>query len=265
MLEKFGLSNYENKVYMTLMEIGLSDARTISTQSKVPYGRIYDVLDSLSSQKIIIEQNGRPKQYLAVEPGIVLENLIKSQKQKLDQLSKDSEITLQKLNRLYEAKPKEKLVWKVAIGDDLYDSYIDLIQEARREFLGYVEINEASFQNHEESNLYLRVFEKLATKGVKVKILVGVEDEGILETLIESNPDLINFLGRFELRTTSILTYPFTILDSEKVILKVVNPIMPTEMLAGIYLWQKDLALTLLEKFDSLWNSSKPIKIGITN
>jgi len=42
-LEMFGLSNYESRAYLSLLQQGLSTAREISDVSKIPFGRIYDV------------------------------------------------------------------------------------------------------------------------------------------------------------------------------------------------------------------------------
>jgi hypothetical protein len=69
--------------------------------------------------------------------------------------------------------------------------------------------------------------------------------------------------NQFDLRLTSVQTHPFTVIDREKVILKVVNPTNPEEMLAVIYLWQEGLAKTLRAEFETIWDSAKPLKLLI--
>ncbi|MFX0090590.1 MAG: helix-turn-helix domain-containing protein, partial [Candidatus Hodarchaeota archaeon] len=41
-LERYDLTNYEIKAFLTLLTNGICDARKLSDESKVPYGRIYD-------------------------------------------------------------------------------------------------------------------------------------------------------------------------------------------------------------------------------
>ena len=54
-LKKLGLTGYEAKVYLSLVKIGKSKAKDICNDSKVPYGKIYDVLNSLVNKKIVIK------------------------------------------------------------------------------------------------------------------------------------------------------------------------------------------------------------------
>ena len=63
-----GLKPYEAKVYLDLLRNGVSTAREIIRRTKIPYGRIYEVLNSLSKMEYIIENQGRPKTYTATPP-----------------------------------------------------------------------------------------------------------------------------------------------------------------------------------------------------
>jgi sugar-specific transcriptional regulator TrmB len=263
MLEQFGLSNYENKVYMALLKLGSADARTISTHSEVPYGRIYDVLDSLRTNKIIAEISGRPKKYTANEPVSAVNRLLNDKKLELSRLEKQAEIAVQELNKEYEGKPENELVWKVAIGEELYQTYFDLLEEARFEFLTYMEISEDSTHGMDYLEEYRRLFQKMTTHGVKIKLLLGITSFEIIEQLIVNVPTVMHMVSSVEIRYTDTFTYPFSIIDGEKVLLKVSNPADHNEMLAAVYLWQNSLAKVLKPKFNELWEQADPLKITL--
>ena len=66
-LKNFGLSEKEIAVYLTLIELGPSPVREISTKSKVNRGTTYDILKSLIALGIVSYYNKESKQYFVAE------------------------------------------------------------------------------------------------------------------------------------------------------------------------------------------------------
>ena len=60
-----GLNSYEAKAYLTLIMRGASKATVIARESGIPQQRIYDVLRSLESKGLIVEDGGI---YIAIDP-----------------------------------------------------------------------------------------------------------------------------------------------------------------------------------------------------
>lgn len=83
-----GLSEYESKVYTSLVFLGTSKAGTISKDSDVPQSKIYEVLEQLMEKQLVQVFNGRPKEFRAVEPEFALKNLLENKTRKIDQLKK---------------------------------------------------------------------------------------------------------------------------------------------------------------------------------
>ena len=65
-LRSANLSNYEITAYITLLMSNNLTARELSEKSKVPTGRIYEVLDVLKDKGMIEIQDSRPKIYRAI-------------------------------------------------------------------------------------------------------------------------------------------------------------------------------------------------------
>lgn len=74
-LKKLGFTEYEAKVYISLVGFGMATAREIHEHSGVPQGRIYSVLRSLSDKNYIEIQDGNPSYFYAENPGAVLNKL----------------------------------------------------------------------------------------------------------------------------------------------------------------------------------------------
>ena len=64
-LKKLGLTDYEIKVYITLMEYGSLTGREISIKSGVPQGRTYDILSKLEEIGLVSILPRKPKIFRA--------------------------------------------------------------------------------------------------------------------------------------------------------------------------------------------------------
>ena len=67
-LSNIGLSKYESKVYLTLITEGVSTAKNISDITGIPYGKVYEIINSLSYKGFTMILPSKPMKYLAVSP-----------------------------------------------------------------------------------------------------------------------------------------------------------------------------------------------------
>lgn len=75
-LKKFGLSDYESRTYTALVLKGPSKAGEICREADVPQSKIYETLTYLMDKQLIEMFDGRPKEFKAVPPDIVLKGLM---------------------------------------------------------------------------------------------------------------------------------------------------------------------------------------------
>ncbi|HNV01642.1 MAG TPA: helix-turn-helix domain-containing protein [archaeon] len=90
LLEKLGLTEYEAKTLETLFKLKEAEAPTISRSAQVPKTRVYDVLEKLIQKNLIIEINGRPKLYRAIEAQKAIDSLVIGKKEQINQLEKEA-------------------------------------------------------------------------------------------------------------------------------------------------------------------------------
>lgn len=85
-LGKFGMNEYESKVYSTMVLLGPTKAGNISKESKVPQSKIYEVLDQLIEKQLVEFLGGRPKEFRAIPPQFALRTLIQNKEGNISEL-----------------------------------------------------------------------------------------------------------------------------------------------------------------------------------
>src|ERR1044072_2741975 len=72
-MESLGLTSYEIKVYLSLLETGSMTASDVSKKSGVPYSKIYEVLNSLEDKGWLESASSRPQKFFPKSPLTALE------------------------------------------------------------------------------------------------------------------------------------------------------------------------------------------------
>ena len=92
---------------------------------------------------------------------------------------------------------------------------------------------------------------------VKIKMLIGgindVDQLAPMQDMLVDYPSLADV----PIRITPTVANTFDVIDSEKVLLKIANPVNPSEYFAAIYVWQRKFATELREKFMQMWNEAR--------
>jgi len=73
--QQFHLNIYEAKIWTALLSRGVASAAELAEISKVPRSRCYDVLESLEKKGFIIMKIGKPIEYIAVKPEVIIERV----------------------------------------------------------------------------------------------------------------------------------------------------------------------------------------------
>ncbi len=74
-LKELGLTDYETRSYLALLERGVLTASQVSEEAEVPYSKIYETLTSLEKKGWIETEHGRPARYYPKAPSESLATL----------------------------------------------------------------------------------------------------------------------------------------------------------------------------------------------
>jgi hypothetical protein len=192
------------------------------------------------------------------DPKSAVQTLLDRKKNELDTLTTRAGTLEEQLASLYIGDPEEGLFWSIGIGDEAILRHLGKIYETEEDLILYVnaQVNKLNPGTEAVEEMFLSM-SQLWDRGVKMRILVGgITTKKELKPMLDKMKDFKE-MPPIAFRYTSIATNSFDVIDGEKVLLKVMNPINPTEYFAAIYVWQKKFATELTEKFDQMWDDAK--------
>ncbi|VVB60514.1 Putative HTH-type transcriptional regulator TrmBL2 [uncultured archaeon] len=263
LLKEIGLSNYEIAAYLKLAEMGITDARTLYKEANIPFGRIYEVLNSLVGKGLVEVQGTRPKKYRVKKSKIAFGNLLKRKKEEMEeQFQKTVEIVSQIEDNILKrmpSEPKEKAFWTVAVGNrEIAEMMKYNFEEAEKELCVMTRgrVNDRIKHLPIQPEILGSLFGAIR-RGVKLRVLVG--DGFALPEGIIQKAKLKLLLSKIEIRAAKDINSYFEICDDNIVMLKVDNPANLAEILAAIRIYDIKLAKELKGKFEELWARAKPV------
>jgi HTH-type transcriptional regulator, sugar sensing transcriptional regulator len=238
-----GLNDYEFKAYQALVANGSSSALQVSRDSKVPHGRIYPVLESLSDKGFVNIHNDSPKRFTAVDPVVVEKNLIDKKEKEFERGKKEMHSEFDKMNKLSAVNPKEPTdVVRVING---YKNYlrvsIEMHKQSKEEWLTVSELT--------TSKEHIDSYKDSIKRGVNVRILANeVEATKIKKEMWAPLKKHIRF--------TEYAPTKFNVVDNNSVTI-----FMPGDKdFVAIHIKNKGLASKVKGHYERLWAEGKEFK-----
>jgi sugar-specific transcriptional regulator TrmB len=189
-LREAGLSERESKVYLALLEIGLTTTGAIVKKSGVPNSKIYEILGSLEAKGLVgYIVKKKTKYFQASDPDKILA-LFKEKEKEIE-------------NVIPELKAKQKLVKErkeVEFFDGLkaiYAMFVDILSDAKK---GELYSGFASGEKDERKEIQI-FYKKLGVlryeKGLDVKLLVNKKYKKLYERVYKERIEFLKKILRF--------------------------------------------------------------------
>ena len=255
-LKGFGLSTYESAAYGSLLRLGQADANVVAHKAGIPFGRVYDVLNGLVERGLLTMHEGRPKTYRAVAPRAAMALLLAQRKRELDDRYQELTRLASDLEKRLSPKVKKdpSSFYSASVGETEARAFLqERLSEAERS----MDVNlEVQPYRPEDRGL----FEALAAaldRGVRTRVLIRESDiPNIAETPItdEIAARMLPHLGKgLNVRVVEGDLVPFAVVDGEKAIIGVKNPVDPKSYFATVYIRDPKFASDLSAKFEEAW------------
>jgi sugar-specific transcriptional regulator TrmB len=182
-LQQLGLSEYESRCLVALLQLPNATAKDVSQISDVPRSRVYDAMDRLHRRGIVDVHNGDPKRFQSVEVDSVLQIL----RDQYDAYFDTVEESLKEVEPEY--KQIDRAIWAIETHENVTDRTLKLVEEATDELVVAV----CSEQVVDEE-----LIERLrAASDRGVSVVVGTCDESVRDTLDSELPDAHTFDSAF--------------------------------------------------------------------
>lgn len=245
-LKPLGLSEYEIRVFLTLVRNGPANYRVLGKKSNVPLGKIYQVLSTLEARGFIEIIHRKPKIYKAAEPKIALRRRLRQLEDNVFELAWKIREVLPTLQFQYGLRHDaiQGVIGEIFVGRN---SFARSIQGNLLRALDEVLISTSEFdiKLHEED-----LFKQLLEHGVTVKVLCSKVDENAKDVLDR----LIN-LG-VDIRVLDTLEDRYYVLDDKNVFTFIAK--FGEEICLQIH--GSALCRVLKDRFEETWKKARVMR-----
>lgn len=133
-MENLGLTGYEIRVYLSLLDTAPMTAADISKKSGVPYSKIYEVLNSLEEKGWLESDSSRPQKFFPRSPSTALETM----RMRSENNFRDSQGTI--INELMPIYTKSGMkerpeIWVARGVFNIIAKVTEIVQNCRQEML----------------------------------------------------------------------------------------------------------------------------------
>ncbi len=133
-VEYIGLSEYESKVYLSLINLGVACARKLSLNCDVPRTKVYGTLKKLIDYGLVLEIPGSPKQFAPSNPRDSFNTILNITKEKAEDFTQ----IIDELENIHVKNkdiggPKKKLIWFLEQEDNIRAKCSEVIRQSTEE------------------------------------------------------------------------------------------------------------------------------------
>ncbi|MFA5364359.1 MAG: helix-turn-helix domain-containing protein, partial [Candidatus Bathyarchaeia archaeon] len=166
-LHEIGLTEYETKAYLTLLERGVMTASEVSEHGAVPYSKVYETLNSLEKKGWVEAERGRPTRYFPKAPSEALEA---ARLRMDDMVNSWKHIVVGELQPMYEKRElmEKPDIWILRGEFSILAKLREMLDRAKNEVMVAVPVFAKTFVEAS-----VPVLDQLRNGGVGVKIMVA--------------------------------------------------------------------------------------------
>ena len=181
-LAEIGLSKYESKVYLTLIGEGVSTAKSISDITGIPYGKVYEIINSLSYKGFSMILPSKPMKYKAISP---MQAIIAAKKDNKEKFQKIEESMIKYLEPMF-TKNKNftgpKSIFSIVNGRS---NVVNKTEELIKKAIKNINI-QCSANSLARLTLHKDTLKEAANRGIKISI-AGITNKENLEEIKSLN------------------------------------------------------------------------------
>ena len=245
-LTNLGLSNYEGKALEVLLKRSLN-ANDVSAAAKIPAGKVYGILNSLLSKKLIEETVTRPKQYFVSDADKTIKMLISQKENETENILSQARQLSIDASRI---KNQKSLFFQTGItANDNREIQLRAFRESTKEVCQIINVHHKPKSNRQNKLIWENEIKSAIERGVKFKCIYPVDAK--LPLILQNLPKDKFIVRRLDLDFTRC-----DIIDGKKVLLKLVHA---DAMNFGgiIFLEDEAFARNLRQVFEQFWQEAK--------
>ncbi|MDK2946843.1 MAG: HTH-type transcriptional regulator, sugar sensing transcriptional regulator [Methanolobus sp.] len=268
LLANIGLNKYERTVYWMLFKKGELEASKLSQLSRVPIGKIYEVLSDLNKYGLVEIKPSRPRKYRPVDTKIAFDVMYKRREEEALNELKLLREALAEIERQLSNDDSpthvETIFWPDKFhNDELKETVNSFFEDIEHEICVVTPIKYkpgVSEQYDNSMSVFSKAYLNLAQRGIHVKILDShsqlLPSIKELVTSIEDESVKSNVQKFMEIRILET-KHDFVIFDSKILMLDIEDQVNAGASIGMTQIHDESYTKRFKAKFDDLWTKGK--------
>ncbi len=259
-LRELGLTGYEARVYLALLDSGQFSASQAADHSGVPRQRVYDVLSSLVSRGLVeARPHGRGTRYVAVAPQTALPALLEIEASRFRRLESVTHHMLGHLSTLYaQGRRDDGPLDYVSVlrGPAAINERFERIRaEAREEILVFTKAPFADPPSEDDPGLDA-FHSRLVARSV-------YEDDILRSPTGRASAERFAAQGEGQ-RFTASVPLKLVVVDAETVLFAMPDPLAGSVELTTLVIENPQFGATMRLAFEAVWAQADPLETALT-
>ncbi len=254
-LQELGLGEWEAKVYVALVSLGVTKAGPLSRRSEVPQSKIYIVLENLVDRQMVEVLDGRPREFHAVHPKRAFQILLESHEQKLDGMRAKMKELANILKPASETTGVISGIWNIK-GEkwaEFFERAADMVRRSNKYVFGVT-------REFSQSSVLIEAMDQAIKRGVKSMVigLSGANAENLMR---------IKWYRKhlIDIKVFETALHPrLIVVDGKEVLMRFDHDPRKKEGFKFNSVWSQDPSL--VNVFDiymkNLWKVAKPLDLA---
>ena len=244
-LHEVGLTEYETRAYLILLERGVMTASEVSEHGGIPYSKVYETLNSAERKGWVEVERGRPSRYFPKAPSEALE----AERLRLEDIVNSWKgVVMGELQPLYEKREmlEKPDIWILRGEFSIMAKLMEMLEVVKSELLIAIPAFAKPFVDASISTLG-----QVRANGIKVKVMIaGKWTQKELALLKDARQRDTLFGGG-------------VIVDGKEALLFLGEADTKRSYSGLLVIWSNHIGLVKFarEYFQLLWDTAKPTKI----
>lgn len=247
-LRKVGLTKYEAKIYITLLEYGKINARQLAKYSLVPPTAVYPGVKTLINKGLIQKFEGEVRLFGALKPEIAINTLIEEKHKELNSI-KTNLITESESIVNQKTIEKTREVLSISLGNEASSSvHKEMMKQTKKTY--YV-MGWRLFKVG-RTLTFLHEYKEMMKKGIEIRIILTGENPkkwSVIQEYVKA---------KIPIRYYSLENFSIVIADGKECKISLKSLDLPSKY--NMHIQDPNLSEAMQMYYLSIWKKSKDVK-----
>lgn len=255
-LSELGLTSYEAKAYLALVQRESFTASELARQAKIPRQRIYDVVAGLTQRGLAMQRPGSSVTYAAVSPDVALDGLMMHHRQQLDSLA----------DRAGTAAETLRSLWSQGQAETAPMAYVEMLRDTSALSARFHDLQSSATTSMLvlAKPPYVATDNEIGLEATKRITAAGGVVQCCYEPSLLDDPEMVAETAEFvtageDARIVDSVPMKMCLVDRSRALFSLTDPVAGAITATNILVEHPELAAALGLTFESVFAQGRPL------